>query len=327
MTKMFLALLLLSAWALAADKTASDKLAAGKLQQQLSAMAARFPGKVALYARDVRTGRTVALDADRPVATASVIKLPILVEAYAQARAGKLSLDDKLSLDRSNQVAGSGVLNLLRPGLQLTLYDTVVLMMTLSDNTATNMVMDAVGISAVNARMSGMGLKNTYVYKKVSQPPVGPMPPDYKQFGLGKTTAREMGQLLESIQGCAEGAMPPTAAPALWNGIGDPRLCREMIGIMRAQQYRNMIPHYLEAVDTSETPSAIADKIGMLDDVRNDVALVYTNAGPVVISAFTYRNRDQRWTADNQAELLIARMAKKIVDAWSPAGLAVGAQP
>jgi len=109
MKKMFLALLLLSASALAADKPASDKLAAGKLQQQLSAMAARFPGKVALYARDVRTGRTIALDADRPVATASVIKLPILVEAYAQARAGKLSLDDKLSLDRSNQVAGSGV--------------------------------------------------------------------------------------------------------------------------------------------------------------------------------------------------------------------------
>jgi len=96
---------------------------------------------------------------------------------------------------------------------------------------------------------------------------------------------------------------------------------------MRNQQYRNMIPHYLEVVDTSETPSAIADKIGMLDDVRNDVALVYTKAGPVVISAFTYRNQDQRWTADNQAELLIARMAKKIVDAWSPAGLAVGAQP
>ncbi len=317
MARIVLTLLLLAPSARAADR----------LQAQLAALAARFPGKVALYARDLRTGRTVALDPDRPVPTASVIKLPIFVEAYAQARAGRLSLDDKLTLTSDNQVSGSGVLNFLRPGLQLTLYDALVLMMTLSDNTATNMVIDAVGIPAVNARMAGMGLKNTYLYKKVSKPAQGPMPPDYPQFGLGKTTAREMGQVMESVQGCAEAAMPPNAAPARWNGIGDPRMCREMIGIMRNQQYRNMVPRFLETEDTSETPSAIADKIGMLDDVRNDVALLYTQAGPVVISIFTYHNQDKSWTAGNQAELLIARMAKKIVDAWSPRGLAPGTQP
>jgi beta-lactamase class A len=82
-----------------------------------------------------------------------------------------------------------------------------------------------------------------------------------------------------------------------------------------------MIPHYLETIDTSDQGSAIADKVGELDDVRNDVALVYSQAGPIVISAFTYDNKEQTWTADNEAELLIARMAKAIVNTWSPAGL------
>jgi beta-lactamase class A len=298
--------------------------AADNLQQHLDSMAAHFSGKIALYAKNLRSGATVTLDPDRPVATASVIKLPIMVDVYGEVRGGGRSLQDKLILTKDNQVPGSGVLSFLRPGLPLTLYDTVVLMMTLSDNTATNMVIDAVGIPAVNQRMSGMGLKNTYLYKKVYKPAEGRVPADQKQFGLGKTTAREMGQVLESIEGCAEGAMPPTQAPATWNGIGEPRLCKEMIDIMRNQQYRNMIPHYLETVDTSETPSAIADKIGQLDDVRNDVALIYTKSGPIVISAFTYAIKDQSWTAENEAELLIARMAKKIVSTWSPAGLDYG---
>jgi beta-lactamase class A len=213
----------------------------------------------------------------------------------------------------------------MNPGLDLTLYDTVVLMMTLSDNTATNMVIDRIGIPAVNARISAMGLKNTVLYKKVYKPADGPMPPDQKQFGLGKTTAREMAEVMESIQGCAAGAMLPANAPAVWNGISDPQLCRQMVDIMRNQQYRNMIPHYLETVDTSETPSAIADKIGALDDVRNDVALIETKSGPIVISAFAYDIKDHTWIAENEAELLIANMAKAIVQAWSPGGLKTGA--
>ena len=104
--------------------------------------------------------------------------------------------------------------------------------------------------------------------------------------------------------------------------VGDAKLCARMIDIMKGQQYRNMIPHYLEAeLDTSETPTAIADKLGMLDAVRNDVGIVYTKNGPIVISAFTYNNKDQRWIFENEGELLIAHMAKAIVEAWSPKGL------
>ena len=309
--KQFLVILVLAASACAAN-----------LQKQLDKMAAGFHGKVTLYAINMKTGETVAIAADEPVQTASVIKLPIMVQTFAEVAAGKRSLRDKLLLTKDNQVPGSGILAQLRPGLQLTLYDTVVLMMDLSDNTATNMMIDAIGIAPVNTRVKAMGLKDTYLYKKIFKPAEGLMPPDQQKFGLGKTTAREMAEVMESIEGCAAGAKPPSPAPANWNGVNDAGLCRQMIEIMRNQQQnRNMIPHYLETIDTSDEGSAIADKVGELDDVRNDVALVYSKAGPLVISAFTYDNKDQTWTADNEAELLIARMAKLIVNTWSPAGL------
>jgi len=103
--------------------------------------------------------------------------------------------------------------------------------------------------------------------------------------------------------------------------LGDPDLCTEMITIMRNQQYRAMIPRYLVTPDNSETLSPIADKIGMLDAVRNDVALVYTARGPIILSIFTYDNPDKSWTPENRAEIFIGHIAQEIVSAWSPEGL------
>jgi len=91
-----------------------------------------------------------------------------------------------------------------------------------------------------------------------------------------------------------------------------------MIGILKNQSVRTMIPRYLESVDTTETDSAIGNKTGSLDDVRNDVGIVYTRHGPIIISAFTYDNADHGWSVDNSAEVLVAKMAKTVVDAWAP---------
>jgi beta-lactamase class A len=115
-----------------------------------------------------------------------------------------------------------------------------------------------------------------------------------------------MGKVMESIYRC---------------DLGDHDLCTQMITIMRNQQYRNMVPRYIESEDTSEDLSAIADKIGALDEVRNDVALIYTKKGPIVISIFTYDNADKSWTPENSAEMMMGRMAKLIVQTWSPMGL------
>jgi beta-lactamase class A len=273
------------------------------LQSRLDTMAANHQGKIAFFAKDLKTGATVGLDPDRPVATASVIKVAIMVEAFYEIKAGKHRLDERLTLTKQNQVEGSGVLTLMQPGLQPTLQDAITLMITQSDNTATNMVIDAIGIPAVNQRIAAMGLKNTYLYKKVFMPPVGPTPADQKQFGLGKTTPREMAMILESIEKC---------------DLGDKKLCEQMIGIMKNQFYRNLIPRYLETVDTTDTTSAIANKTGSEDDIRNDVGIVYTKHGPIVISAFTYANKDQSWTADNEAEAFVGKLAKAVMDGWAP---------
>lgn len=272
------------------------------LQKDLDSMAARHAGKVALYAKNLKTGATVAISADEPVQTASVIKLPIMIEAFYQAKAGKVRLEERLRLTKDNQVPGSGVLTQLQPGLEPTLLDAITLMIIVSDNTATNMVIDRIGIAAVNARIAAMGLKNTYLYKKVFVPADGPMPPEQKRFGLGKTTAREMAEAMEGVQRC---------------DLKDQALCDQMLAIMRRQQDQGMIPRYITTGETGQA-TAIGDKIGKLDAVRNDVALVTTKAAPLVISIFTWENKDQRWALDHEAELLIARMAKRIVEEWAP---------
>ena len=281
------------------------------LQKQLEQLAAAHEGKVAFFAKNLATGATVAIDADKPVQTASVIKLPLFLQAFEQVKAGKIHLDDKVELTKANQVAGSGVLPFLDPGLKLTLKDTLTLMILLSDNTATNMSIDAVGLKATNQMLAEMGLKNTYFYKKVYVKAVEPLPPDFKQFGLGKTTAREMASVMEYIYDCK---------------LGDKKLCDQMKFILRNQQYRAMIPRYIETPDTSEDLSAIGDKIGALDEVRNDVAFVITPKGTIIISAFTYQNKDQSWTPENKAEILIGKMAKAVVDSWAGGKVSTGGE-
>ena len=91
--------------------------------------------------------------------------------------------------------------------------------------------------------------------------------------------------------------------------------------MLRNQFYRDTIPRYLEKLDTTETGSGTASKTGSLNAVRADVAIVAGKTGPMVLSIFTYDNADTGWTADNEGELTIAKMAKAIVEAWSPAGI------
>lgn len=281
-------------------------------------MVAGFPGHVSFYAHDLATGQTVALDADQPVATASVIKLAILYEALEQIRAGRLHFEDRLTYRREDQVPGSGVLLFFDTPATITFKDALTLMIALSDNTAANLCMDHVGIKNVDDRLGALGLKNTWLYKKIEQPADGPLPADQKQFGLGKTTAREMGQLMERLATCNLGPPPaPLSTPAA--GMpADQALCAAAAHMLQVQFYRDGIPRYLEGADKPAGISAIANKTGSLNHVRNDVGAIATSRGTIILSAFTYDNADTSWTADNQAEVLMARLARAVVAAWTP---------
>ena len=295
------------------------------LASRLQSIAASHPGKVALYAQDLTTGKTVALDADTPVQTASVIKLTILYEALQQIREGKAHFEDKITLSHDDQVSGSGILPFFDTPQTLTFKDVLTLMIVLSDNTATNLAIDHLGLKNIDDRIVSLGLKDTWLYKKVYKPPLGPMPADQKTFGLGKTTAREMASVMKRLVACdldprgASGSVPGQSQGTdhLPNAQTKPP-CDAAMHMLKNQFYRNSIPRYLEAQDTSEAESNIGNKTGSLDAVRNDVGVVFTKHGPIVISEFTWANQDQSWTPDNQGEVVMARLAKLIVDAWAP---------
>jgi beta-lactamase class A len=191
------------------------------------------------------------------------------------------------------------------------------MMIVMSDNSATNLVMDHLGIENINARIAKLGLKDTYLYKKIFTP-VSPgvvMPPDQKKFGLGKTTAREMALLMKKIALC-ELAEPGDKATK-----NDPALCAVSIKMLHVQFYRSAIPRYLDGMPGA-TSDSIANKTGSLDAVRNDVAAVSTKNGMVIISTFTFNNKDRSWGAEQEGELTIAKLARAIVQGWSPEGLA-----
>ena len=286
-----------------------------QLEAQIKVIAAAHHGQVALYAHNLRTGQTASLLPDEPVQTASVIKMGILLDAAEQIRAGRATLDERLVLTKANQVQGSGVLGGLTPPIALSLGDTLRLMVILSDNTATNMAIDRLGLAHINATLRAAGLHQTVLYKKVYVPSTGPMPPDQPKFGLGKTTAREMAAIMERFATCHLAFDASAPRP------DDGRICGSILGMLRNQQDRDSLPRYLETLDTSETGSAIGNKTGALNQVRNDVALISTKAGPVVVSAFTWDNADQRWTGDNEAEQTLGKLAKAVIDRWSPQGL------
>src|SRR6202142_4330076 len=141
-----------------------------QLQAQVDQIAAQHHGQVAVYAKELKTGQTVALKADEPVQTASVIKLALLYEAMEQIRAGKRHWDDKVTLTKENQTDGSGVLGFFDTPVTLTLKDVLSMMVITSDNTATNVAIDTIGLDAVNTEMGKLGLKNTWLYKKIGKP-------------------------------------------------------------------------------------------------------------------------------------------------------------
>jgi len=306
--------------ALSAAATAQEP--GSTLQKQVEALAAAHHGKVALYAKQLKTGQTVALNPDEPVQTASVIKLAILYDAMVEVRDGKAKWDERLTLKPGDPVGGSGMLHFFDTPLTVTLKDVLTMMVIVSDNTATNMAIDRFGVDAVNQRVESLGLKDTHLYKKVMKPATGPMPADQPKFGLGKTTAREMAELMEDIGECKLRPVHGWTSTSSTTDFepmdeADKAVCTVALGMLKDQFYRETIPRYLP----NGGDQTVASKTGSLNAVRNDVAIVSGKSGPMVISIFTYDNQDQTWTVDNDAEVLIAKLGKAIVTAWSPDGL------
>lgn len=277
--------------------------ASDELPARVTEVVRGFGGKLHFAAEDLKTGRRMSFQADEPVQTASVIKFPIMVEVFAQVREGRLEMDRKLRYQESGKVPGAGILQDLTPGMEVSVRDAVVLMIALSDNTATNMLIDQVGVDEVNRRIHGLGLPGTWLNRKVYLPDSHPVPPERARFGLGVTTASEMLALLVKLYR---------------RELVDAAASEEMIGILRKQRDLEQIPRLLAGPDWEGV--TFAHKTGALNQVRNDVGLVFTPWGDYALSLFAQQSPDQRWTPENEAGKTLARLAEAIVSHWRGAG-------
>jgi beta-lactamase class A len=285
------------AFVLAAQLPSADPL-----PESIAAIQRRFSGRIGLAALHLESGRSLYLNADEKVQTASVIKLPIMVEAFYQAHEGRLNLEERIRVSAADRVVGSGILQDLGEGLAPSLSDVITLMIVLSDNQATNYVIDRVGIANVNSRMRRLGLEHTKLFKKVFKPAEGPLTQEEKSFGLGVTTPREMVRLLERLAN---------------RELVNETLSGRMMDILLKQRDVDQIPRYLGNLKL-EGPVTVAHKTGALNTVRNDVGIVSTPRGRVLLAIFCQESRDQRWTPDNEATIASARLAEAAARALLP---------
>ena len=265
-----------------------------QIDEQVKTLTNAFKGKVSLFAKNLDTGETYALNADERVKTASTIKIAVMIEAYARVAEGKLKWTDELILTKEKKVGGSGILNELSDNLHLTLRDAVNLMMILSDNTATNLVLDVLTTDAVNARMESLGIKNIRIMRKVfsgGESTFG-KDPENKKYGLGMATPREMVLVMEKLER---------------GEVISPAASKEMIELMKREQGRNAIGRSLWDVP-------MASKYGALDRLRSCVAILYTKQGRIALAISCDDMPETMWSVDNPAYLLMSRLSEVLVN-------------
>jgi beta-lactamase class A len=253
-----------------------------------------------IYIKSLETGEEIAIDADRQMETMSTIKIPLMVEALEQIKAGKFKLSDKYTFVQPDSQPGTGTIQRLDPGAVMTVKDLITMMIVVSDNTATEVLYRMVGgPEAVNARMDALGLRNTRAMNVPSRWfPVLNAAPSRDAFAregkhpFGLSTPREMGRLLEQME---RGTLVDKPSSDL------------MLRIMRGQLYRTRIPRYL-------TGYAIPHKTGdFLPYVGDDVGVLEAPGKTIVLTVFT----GNHFGSGEMLENAIGLVAKDVADYFS----------
>ncbi|MEW6212568.1 MAG: serine hydrolase [Acidobacteriota bacterium] len=253
-----------------------------RLQSNIERITRSVNARWGIYIKCVETGEEIAINADQPMDTMSVIKIPLMVEVFRQIEEGKFSLADRVALKDSDKRPGTGVIRSLDAGAQLTIKDIITLMIIVSDNTATDMLFEKVGgVDAVNRLMQGYGLATikatgaTDVWFKALR-----ASSDTQKFHMeGKTpfglsSARDMGRLLEKIQ----------KGEAVSKKASD-----QMLEIMRGQVYNTRLPKYVTGFrvphKTGDFLPYIGNDVGIFERVDRHVIVCVFDAGHTGIGA------------------------------------------
>ncbi len=272
-----------------------------------------FSGQIGLAAVNLSTGESVEIDATRQFPTASVIKLAVLVELFRQAAEGRVDLDDRIAIAADDIVLGSGILKELQPGLAPTVRDLALLMVALSDNTATNLLIDLVGgVEPINetARRS-LGLADTVLHRRIVFGQIGS---DFRRFG--ESTPRDLARL---VAGIARGEVIDVASSAA------------MLDLLRRQQYLNQAPRYLafnpHADALGEAQSVwVGSKTGMTPGVRADAGIIHLPGGvEIAYCTMTEKSADRAMAEEAEGEIANGMIGRVLVAYWWPGGAPDGA--
>jgi beta-lactamase class A len=294
------------------------------LEETIRARLDSLQAQSSFYAKQMSTGAEVAVRADVPMNTASVIKIPVMILAFRDADAGRLDLDQRYVIRAEDLRRGSGLLQTFAPGLQPTLRDIVTQMIITSDNTATDIMIAKVGRDRVNRMLDSLGYRQTRLNATtgelfrqvwVAADPKYKSMTDREVFTrgfpndsgaerrndafvadsakwLGKTTAREIARLFEQLQR---------------GQLASQRSTQQMLRILREQFYASRLPQRIRF------RAAIAHKTGDWPPLLgNDVGIIYARSGPIVVAVFTNMNRGDFF----DVEATEGRIAEDLLNAW-----------
>ena len=268
------------------------------LADELKPFVTAHEGEVAVAVKHLGTGETFEHRAGETMPTASLIKLAILVETYRQAEAKAVDLEKQIELRKEDMVPGSGILTgHFSPGTRLSIGTAAHLMMAFSDNTATNLVLDQVGLERVNETMVVMGLPETRIHSKVFRRETSIAPERSVKYGLGSTTAAGMLSLLEKLH--ARTLVSKEASEAILTHLA-------------ASDDQLKFPRLLPA------GTKVFHKTGSVANVRTDAGLIETRGGVLAVVVLTANNKDTSWGENNAGDRLCARVARVAFDHFNP---------
>ena len=283
------------------------RLGRAELIASLETLAERCSGRLAVSARDLTTGEAVSLHGGEILPTASVIKVPILVELLRQVQTGRLALETRVSLRSEDQIGGSGILKAFGTGLQPTLLDVATMMIILSDNTATNIAIDAIGgVEPVNRTMSGLGFPTIQLHNRID-------------FGLIGSDVRRLGEastddLCALVHGIAGRTMV------------SPWVSETAEAIMEGQQYLDQVPRYMMATpywrELGQVPTLrIACKTGFFTGTRVDAGIVRFAAtgGGFAYAVANHELADVSFGPEAEGVIINGLVGKALLSHWWPA--------
>ncbi len=265
------------------------------LRRTLDSIADAHRGVVGYSITNLETAEHLERRGDETFTTASLIKVPVLVALFDLAEKKQLSLEDPVVLTEIDKVGGTGEMQFLRAPLTLRLWDVAWFMSTLSDNTATNIILDRIKIRRVWQKMEALGLPHTKVHSGSMTRIASVAPDSSAKYGLGVTTPNEMAQLF-ALMAQGKAVSPAADSTMLW--------------ILRNNRDNSKLARFTYNVRLSH-------KTGMVDQARTDCGVFYLPAR-VVTCVLTKDNVDRRYWDESEGNAVIARIGEAVVRAWRP---------